>query len=41
MISDGSCDTEDRINDAENTALHHRDKLHFKYFKIEKSYFKL
>jgi len=24
-----SCDTEDWSNDAENTALHHRNKLHF------------
>ncbi len=24
MISEGSCDTEDWSNDAENTALHHR-----------------
>ncbi len=25
-----SCDTEDWSNDAENSALHHRNKLHFK-----------
>ncbi len=25
MISEGSCDTEDWSNDAENTALHHRN----------------
>ncbi len=25
MISEGSCDTEDWSNDAENSALHHRD----------------
>ncbi len=30
MISEGSCDTEDWSNDAENTALHHRNKLHIK-----------
>ncbi len=30
MISGGSCDTEDWSNDAENSALHHRNKLHFK-----------
>ncbi len=30
MISEGSCDTEDWRNDAENTAAHHRNKLHFK-----------
>jgi len=30
MISEGSCDTEDWSNDAENSALHHRNKLNFK-----------
>ncbi len=30
MISEGSCDTEDMSNDAENSALHHRNKLDFK-----------
>ncbi len=30
MISEGSCDTEDCSNDAENSALHHRNKLYFK-----------
>ncbi len=30
MISEGSCDIEDWSNDAENSALHHRNKLHFK-----------
>ncbi len=30
MISEGSCDTEHWSNDAENSALHHRNKLHFK-----------
>ncbi len=30
MISEGSRDTEDRSNDAENSALHHRNKLHIK-----------
>ncbi len=29
MVSEGSCDPEDWSNDAENTALHHRNKLHF------------
>ncbi len=29
MISEGSCDTEDWSNDAENAALHHMNKLHF------------
>ncbi len=28
-ISEGSCDTEDRSNYAENSALHHKNKLHF------------
>ncbi len=32
------CDTEDWSNDAETSALHHRNKLHF---KIENSYLKL
>ncbi len=30
VISEGSCDTEDWSNDAENSALHHRNTLHFK-----------
>ncbi len=30
MISEGSCDTEDWWNYAENSALHHSNKLHFK-----------
>ncbi len=30
MISEGSCDTEDWSNDAENSAVHPRNKLHFK-----------
>jgi len=29
MISQGSCDTEDWSNDAENSVLHQRNKLHF------------
>ncbi len=32
MISEGSCDTEDWSNDAENSALRHRNKLHFKVY---------
>ncbi len=32
MISEGSRDTENRRNDAENSALHHRNKLHFKIY---------
>ncbi len=38
MISEEICDTEDWSNDAENTALHHRNKLHI---KLENSHFKL
>ncbi len=34
MIPEGSCDTEDWSNDAENTALHDRNKLPVKlYYK--------
>ncbi len=32
MISEGSRDTEDWSNDAENTALHHWNQLHFKMY---------
>ncbi len=32
MSSEGSCDTEDWSNDAENSTLHHRNKLHFKIY---------
>ncbi len=32
MISERSCDTEDWSNDAENSALHHSNKLHFKIY---------
>jgi len=32
MISEGSCDTEDRNNDADNSALHHRNKLDFNVY---------
>ncbi len=32
MISEGSCDTEDWSNDAENSAAHHRNKLSFKIY---------
>ncbi len=45
MISEGSCDTEDWSNDAENSALHNRNKLAYilKYIQMiysnEKSYF--
>ncbi len=30
--SEGSIDTEDKSNDAENSAFHHRNKLHFKIY---------
>ncbi len=36
MICEGSCDTEDWSNDAENSALHHRNRLHFKYIQIKR-----
>ncbi len=32
MSSEGSCDTEDWSNDVENSALLHRNKLHFKVY---------
>ncbi len=38
MISEGSCDTEDWCNDAENSALHHKIKLHFNIYYIENSF---
>ncbi len=41
MISEGSCDTEDRSNDAENSALITGINYILKYIKIENSYFKL
>ncbi len=34
-----SCDTEDWSNDAENTALHHRNKLHFTIYSHRKHLF--
>ncbi len=36
MISEGSCDTEDWSNDAENSTLHHRNKLHFTIYLFGK-----
>jgi len=30
MISEGSCDTKDWSNEAENSVLHHMNKLHVK-----------
>ncbi len=32
MISEGSCDTEDWSNDAENSALHHSNKLYLEKY---------
>jgi len=32
MISEGSFDTEDWSNDAENSAVTYRNKLHFKIY---------
>ncbi len=32
MISGGSCDTEDWSDDAENSALHHRNQLNFNIY---------
>ncbi len=38
-ISEGSCDTLDYSNDAENSALHHRNKLHFQIYSNKKQLF--
>ncbi len=40
MISEGSCNTEDWSNDAENLALITGINYIFKYIQIESSYFK-
>jgi len=32
VFSEGSCDTEDWNNDAESSALHHRNKSYFKIY---------
>ncbi len=40
MISEGSYDTEDRSNDAENSALRHKNKLHFKIYSDRKQFLK-
>ncbi len=32
LISEGPCDTEDWSDDAENSALRHRNKLHYKIY---------
>ncbi len=39
MISEGSCDNEDWSNDAENSAWHHMNKLHFKIYSNIKCLF--
>ncbi len=39
MISDGSYDTEDWSNDAENSALHHRNKLNLNIYSNRKPFF--
>jgi len=41
VISEGSCDTEDWSNDAENSALITGINYIFKYIHIEKGYSKL
>ncbi len=41
MISEGSCDTEDWSNDAENSALITGINYILKYIQTENSYFKL
>ncbi len=40
MIYEVPCDTKDWSNDAENSALHLKNKLHLKYIQIENSYIK-
>ncbi len=39
MISEGSRDTEDWSNDAENSDLHHRNKYNFKVYSNKKQLF--
>ncbi len=41
MISEGSCDTEDWSNAAENSALITEINFNFKYNQIESGYLKL
>ncbi len=41
MTSEGSCDTEDCSNDAEKSALHHKNKLHFKIYHNVKWLFEI
>ncbi len=40
-ICEGSCDTENCSNDAENSALHHRNTLHFKIYSNIKQLFEI
>ncbi len=39
VISEGLCDTETWSNDAENSALPHRNKYILKYIQIGKTFF--
>ncbi len=39
MICEGSCGTEDWSNDAENSTLHHRNKLYFQIYLNRKPLF--
>ncbi len=41
MISERSCDTEDWSNDAEDSALQQKNKLHFNMYSYRNTYFKL
>ncbi len=41
IISEGSCNIKDMSNDAENSALHHRNTLHFKMYYNRKQLFKM
>jgi len=39
IISEGSFDSKDWSFDAENSALHHKNKLHFKIYSKRKQFF--
>ncbi len=41
MTSEGSCDTEDWSNDAENSTLRHRNKIHFQIYSNRKQSFSI
>ncbi len=41
MISEGSCDTEDWSNDAENSDLHRMNKLYLKKYSNRKKLFEM